>query len=81
MIVALFAFLLALSPASSAVRTLKLTWAIEIEATSWYLKASGRSTEVLKVQHAIVQEIGLADRVLTGGRGAEASLLRVFPQI
>lgn len=65
----------------TAVRTLKLGRVLKIEATSWYLKVSGRSTEVLKVQHGVVQEIGLADRALTKSRGAEASLLRAFPQI
>jgi hypothetical protein len=49
-----------------------------IGLNDWYLAANGASTAVLKVRHGIVEEIGVAVKVLTQGRKAQSALLHSF---
>lgn len=44
----------------------------------WYIVPGRLSDGVLKVRHGVVQEVGIAARALTRGRGAQRRLLRSF---
>jgi hypothetical protein len=63
---------------ASAAKRLKLTGPLPIGLNYWYLAPNGTSTAVLKVRHGIVEEIGVADKHLTGGHKAELALLKSF---
>ena len=44
----------------------------------WYFAPNGPSTALLKVRRGIVQEIGIADKALTGRRGAKRAFVTSF---
>jgi hypothetical protein len=67
--------------AASAVRRLKMGRPIRVGLNLWYVKPARMSTEVLKVQHGVLQELGLADRSLTAGHAAQVRFLNGFPRI
>jgi hypothetical protein len=67
--------------AAAAVRRLRMGRPIRVGLNLWYMKPAAESTEVLKVQHGVVQEVGLTDRSLTTGHTAQVRLLSGFPQI
>ncbi len=56
---------------AAARRRLKLARPLHIGLNTWYLVPNGEATEVLKVRHGIVQEIGIAIKSLTTGRKAQ----------
>ena len=53
-----------------AARRLHLGRSLRIGRNHWYLIAGRRSTGVLKVQHGVVREVGIASTRLTQGRAA-----------
>ncbi|MGA9860201.1 MAG: alpha/beta fold hydrolase [Solirubrobacteraceae bacterium] len=59
---------------SAARRHLSLGRGYVIGLNHWYIAPDGRSEAVLKVRHGEVQEIGIADRALTGRRLARRFL-------
>ena len=67
--------------ARSAVSRLRLGRPIAIGRNRWYIKAGSAGAGVLKVQHGIVQEIGVASPSRTAGRRAEIRLLKGFPNV
>ena len=46
----------------------------QIGRNRWYVLPAGRSRGVLKVRHGVIEEIGIANRSLTRGRGARRLL-------
>jgi hypothetical protein len=49
-----------------------------VGANYWYLAAAGKATAVLKVRHGLVEEIGIADKALTGTHKADRTLMTSF---
>jgi hypothetical protein len=49
-------------------RRLHLGRPFAVGRNRWYLVAFGRGRGVLKVQHGVIEEIGIANRALTQGR-------------
>jgi hypothetical protein len=62
----------------AAGRHLKLGRPLAIGSARWYLASAGGATVAVKVQHGVVQEIGLAARQLTATRAAQRALLSSF---
>ncbi len=50
----------------------------QIGANTWYVLPAARSTQIVKIQHGIVHEIGIADRALTRSRRDQHRLLASF---
>jgi hypothetical protein len=44
----------------------------------WYLAPAGGATAVLKVRQGLVEEIGIADKSLTGSHTADRKLMTSF---
>jgi hypothetical protein len=63
---------------ATAGKRLKLIAPFRIGANDWYLGANGASTAILKVRGGIVEEIGIADKRLTGSRTADRTFLTSF---
>jgi hypothetical protein len=61
-----------------AKRKLKLGKVFHVGLNDWYLVTGKSATEVLKVRHNVVQEIGVANRQLTHGRAAQHRFLTSF---
>ncbi len=49
-----------------------------IGLNDWYLVGNGSSTGVLKVRHGVIEEVGIADKRLTGTRRADRWFLGTF---
>jgi hypothetical protein len=64
--------------ASAASGRLRLGKPLRIGINTWYLVSSASGTGVLRVQHGVVQEVGLADKRLTRGRQAATRFLKSF---
>jgi hypothetical protein len=62
----------------SVLRRLQLGAGFQVGANTWYLIPSGPATGLLKVRHGVVEEVGIADRAVTGGRGAAWRFLTSF---
>jgi len=63
---------------AGARKRLKLGRPFRIGANDWYLAPNGSSTGVLKVRHGVVEEIGIADKLLTRSRKADRAFLNSF---
>ncbi len=63
---------------AAAGKHLKLIAPFHIGANDWYLAADGASTAILKVRGGVVEEIGIADKRLTGSRSADRTFLTSF---
>jgi hypothetical protein len=63
---------------AAAGKHLKLIAPFHIGANDWYLAADGASTAILKVRGGVVEEIGIADKRLTGSRTADRTFLTSF---
>jgi hypothetical protein len=59
----------------SAARRLGLSRPFSIGLNTWYLFGAGSTVGVLKVRHGSVEEIGIAQKRLTGTRAADRRLL------
>jgi hypothetical protein len=59
-------------------RRLGATLGITIGTNTWYLIPDGAGRGVLKVQHGVIEEIGVATRRLTGSRAAARRFLTSF---
>ncbi|HWF54348.1 MAG TPA: CocE/NonD family hydrolase [Solirubrobacteraceae bacterium] len=59
-------------------RRLGATRGITIGTNTWYLIPDGAGRGVLKVQHGVIEEIGVAARRLTGSRAAARRFLTSF---
>jgi hypothetical protein len=57
---------------------LKLTRALRIGVNDWYVAPGNVSDGLLKVRHGTIQEIGLASKRLTTGRGAQLRFMFSF---
>jgi len=62
----------------TAKHRLRLGRAFHVGRNDWYLFSNGRSRGVLKVQHGVVGEVGIANKRLTANRKASARFLRLF---
>jgi hypothetical protein len=49
-----------------------------VGANYWYLAPDGAATAVLKVRGGIVEEIGIANKALTGSHRADRELMTSF---
>jgi hypothetical protein len=59
-------------------RRLKLGPGMKIGLNVWYLGPNGPSRALLKVRHGVIEEIGIADKPLTGTTGATRRFLATF---
>ena len=59
-------------------RSLRLGKPFVVGRNTWYLVTIHGGRGVLKVRRGRVQEVGIADRRLTAGRGAASRFLRSF---
>jgi uncharacterized repeat protein (TIGR01451 family) len=66
---------------TAAIRAWHLGKPFVIGLNDWYVGPAGAEDIVLKVRHGVVQEIGLADRRLTGTRVADKRLLSSFRKL
>ena len=63
----------------AAARTaLKLTAPIRVGLNTWYFAANGKSNAIFKVRRGIIEEIGIAQKSLTGSARAQKAFLRSF---
>jgi putative CocE/NonD family hydrolase len=62
----------------SVARRLHAGKGFKVGLNTWYLVANGSSRGVLKVRHGEIEEIGIASKVLTASRRADAHFLRSF---
>jgi hypothetical protein len=51
---------------------------LHVGGNDWYLAPAGAATAVLEVRHGLVQQVGIADKRLTGSPSAERRLLSSF---
>jgi len=66
------------TPVRVAARHLRLGRPFRVGLNVWYLASSGPARGVLKTRHGVVEEVGIADRSLTGNRRAATAFLRSF---
>lgn len=59
-------------------RRLRVGREFRVGLNGWYLVANGSSRGVLKVRHGVIEEVGIADPVLTRTRRASLRFLRSF---
>lgn len=64
--------------AAAAGQALKLGKVFVVGLNDWYFAPDGPATAILKVRHGILEEIGIADTVLTSGRTAQRAFLTSF---
>ena len=57
---------------------LKLSAPIKVGRNTWYFAPNGKSNAIFKVRAGIIDEIGIAQKSLTGTRKAEKSFLKSF---
>ncbi len=62
----------------SRIRHVSLSQRFRVGVNQWYVIANGSSHGILKVRFGVVQEIGVADRLLTRNRSADHLFLRAF---
>jgi hypothetical protein len=60
---------------AAVARKLKVGKPLHIGLNDWYIAPGGVSNGVLKVRGGVIQEIGIVDKRLTKGRGAQGRLL------
>ncbi len=65
-------------PLASAAQHVRIGRPFHVGLNWWYLFAAGQSRGVLKVRHGTVEEVGIADKVLTVGRRASWRFLTSF---
>jgi hypothetical protein len=53
---------------ASVARSLRAGRGFRVGLNTWYLTPNGSSRGVLKVRHGVIEEIGIADKRLTGSR-------------
>jgi hypothetical protein len=63
---------------SAAERSLPHGYLFRVGQNNWYLARAGSATGVLKVRNNLVQEVGIADRSLTGSHKADRHLMTSF---
>ena len=63
---------------SSASKALKLTGPLKVGLNTWYLAPEGSANAVLKTRSGRIEEIGIADKSLTGSATADKTFLRSF---
>jgi hypothetical protein len=63
---------------SRVARRLKIGRRFTVGLNTWYLTPNGRSRGVLKVRHGIIEEIGIADKRLTGSYRQTRRFLKAF---
>ena len=63
---------------ANAARRLHVSQGFHIGLNWWYLVSNGTSRGVLKVRHGVIEEIGIADKHLTGSRSASWRFLTSF---
>jgi hypothetical protein len=63
---------------TAASKKLKLGRVFHIGLNDWYLAPAGSATAILKARHGIVEEIAIADKVLTRRRSAQRTFLTSY---
>jgi hypothetical protein len=63
---------------TAVARRLHVGKAFHIGSNYWYIAPGGSSNGVVKVQHAIIQEVGIVNKPLTRNRTAQKRLLTSF---
>jgi hypothetical protein len=63
---------------AAAQHALPHSYYFRLGANFWYLAPAGKATAVLKVRHNLVEEIGIADKPLTGSHKADRTLMSSF---
>lgn len=63
---------------AAAAKALKLSGPYKVGANTWYLAPNGASSAIFKTRRGIIQEIGIAERSLTGNRKADLKFLHGF---
>ncbi len=63
---------------TAAQHALPHSYYFRLGANYWYLAPDGKATAVLKVRHNLVEEIGIADKQLTGSHKADRTLMGSF---
>jgi hypothetical protein len=63
---------------AAAQHALPHSYYFRLGANYWYLAPDGKATAVLKVRHSLVEEIGIADKQLTGSHKADRTLMGSF---
>ena len=63
---------------AAVTRKLKLGADLQIGSNRWYIAPGKASNGVLKVRHGVIQEVGIANLQLTGGRAAQQRFLTSF---
>jgi hypothetical protein len=63
---------------STATKALKLTGPLKVGLNTWYLAPEGSANAVLKTRSGLIEEIGIADKSLTGSATADKTFLRSF---
>jgi hypothetical protein len=63
---------------AAARKVLRIGTPFHVGLNLWYFAPNGASTALLKVRHGIVEEIGIADKTLTGRRGAKRAFVNSF---
>ncbi len=61
-----------------AARRLRVGRGFHVGLNWWYFAPGPSSTALLKVRHGIVQEIGIADKTVTGTRRAQLAFIKSF---
>jgi len=62
----------------AAAKTLHTAAVMRVGVNDWYLAANGSSTAVIKVRDGIVDEIGIATKMVTQGRTAQRKFITSF---
>ena len=63
---------------TAARKALRLGAPFHVGLNLWYFAPNGPSTALLKVRRGVVEEIGIADKALTGRRGAKRAFVNSF---
>ncbi len=61
-----------------AARRLRIGHGFHVGLNWWYFAPNGSSTALLKVRHGIAEEIGIAEKTLTGDRRAHLAFIKSF---
>lgn len=59
-------------------RRLRVGRPLHVGRNDWYFVTRGAANGILKVRHGVIEEIGLADKALTGGRARQRRFIRSF---
>jgi hypothetical protein len=63
---------------AAAQHALPHSYYFRLGLNNWYLAPAGKATAVLKLRHGLVEEIGIADKQLTGSHKADRTLMGSF---